>query len=279
MFASRLETQVTSAQMAHDVFISHSARDRPFAYAACATIETRKIRCWIAPRDITPGSDYAAALVDAIENARAMVVVLSSNSNASPQVLREVERAVSRSLPILPVRIENIELSKSMEYFVSSRHWLDAMTPPLEKHLERLADALMALLGGEKAVTTPPAATPPVRFVGTVPATGVAPAAVTPKKIVLLVADGRGTTEVTFDGSRDRRVLVGRGLQCEIPIKSPQVSQKHAMLTLDHGEWILQDLGSINGTRLNGNDVRSEPVREGDRIMLGDATIVVVRIG
>ncbi len=74
------------------------------------------------------------------------MLVLSETSNTSPQVSREVERAASRGLPIVPFRVSNVELSKEMEYFVSDRHWLDAVTPPLEQHLQKLALTVRALL-------------------------------------------------------------------------------------------------------------------------------------
>src|SRR5713101_8280389 len=48
--------------MAHDVFISYSSKDKPVADAVCAGLEGRGIRCWAAPRDILPGSDWGAAI-------------------------------------------------------------------------------------------------------------------------------------------------------------------------------------------------------------------------
>jgi hypothetical protein len=65
--------------MSHDVFVSYSSKDKPVADAVCATLEARSIRCWIAPRDILPGTDYGAAIVDAITQSRFMVLVLSAN--------------------------------------------------------------------------------------------------------------------------------------------------------------------------------------------------------
>jgi len=132
--------------MAHDVFISYSAQDKAVADAACANLEGRKIRCWIAPRDVLPGTPYAEALIDALNQSRIMVLVFSASANGSPQVMREVERAVNKGIPIIPFRIENVTPSKAMEYFLSAPHWLDALTPPLEKHLQRLADTVQALL-------------------------------------------------------------------------------------------------------------------------------------
>ncbi len=132
--------------MAHDVFISYSSKDKPVADAVCATLESNGVRCWIAPRDVLAGEEYAASLVNGLSMSRLMVLVFSANSNRSPQVLREVERAVSKGLPILPLRIEDAPMSRAMEYYISSQHWLDALTPPLERHLARLCDSVKALL-------------------------------------------------------------------------------------------------------------------------------------
>jgi hypothetical protein len=132
--------------MAHDVFISYSSKDKITADAVCATLESHAIRCWIAPRDVKPGEEYAAALVRALHDSRVLVLVFSSGANQSPQVLREVERAVSRGLPILPFRIEDVPPSEAMEYYIASRHWLDALTPPMEDHLVRLAETAKFLL-------------------------------------------------------------------------------------------------------------------------------------
>ena len=132
--------------MAHDVFISYAAQDEHTADAVCATLEAQRIRCWIAPRDVMPGVSYAEALIDAISESRLMVLVFSSHSNSSPQVMREVERAASKGIAILPFRIEDVAPSKFMEFFLSTPHWLDALTPPLEKHLGHLAETVKLLL-------------------------------------------------------------------------------------------------------------------------------------
>lgn len=132
--------------MEFDVFLSYSSKDKPAADAACHTLETAGIRCWIAPRDIIPGMDWGESIVEAITNAKAMVLIFSGSANNSPQVKREVERAVSKSIPIIPVRIENVLPTKSLEYFLGSPHWLDAFTPPLERHLQQLLKSVAAFL-------------------------------------------------------------------------------------------------------------------------------------
>jgi uncharacterized RDD family membrane protein YckC len=136
--------------MAHDVFISYAIEDKRTADAVCATLEARGIRCWIAPRDVLPGEDYAEAIVEAIIQAiiqgRVMVLIFSSHSNHSPHVRREVERAVVRGIPVLPFRIEDVSPSPSLEYFIGTAHWLDALTSRLTKHVDRLAESVRLLL-------------------------------------------------------------------------------------------------------------------------------------
>ncbi len=139
--------------MPFDVFVSHSSKDKLVADAVCARLEAAGIRCWIAPRDIVPGTSYGESIIDAIHSAKVMVLVLSANANSSGHIPKEVERAVSNGVAILPFRIEDVMPGKSLDYFIGSVHWLDAMTPPLEKHLDEL-------VGTVQKLTLPPVAFP-----------------------------------------------------------------------------------------------------------------------
>jgi hypothetical protein len=138
--------------MAHDIFISYSSKDKNVADALCSGLETQGIRCWIAPRDVRPGQEWAANIVDAIEECKNFVVILSTDSNKSSQVLREVERAVNAGKIVIPFRIENLTPSKSLGYFLSVPHWLDAMTEPLEQHIDHLV-AVINNLGYDDKTT------------------------------------------------------------------------------------------------------------------------------
>ncbi|MEY2563305.1 MAG: hypothetical protein QOH88_1498 [Verrucomicrobiota bacterium] len=131
--------------MPYDAFISYCSEDKKVADAVCGTLEARKIRCWIAPRDVGPGRTWGAAIVEAIGDSAVMVVIFSKHSNGSPQVMREIERAVNKGVAIIPFRVENVVPSKDLEYFISSCHWLDAMNPPLEQHIGELAEAILSL--------------------------------------------------------------------------------------------------------------------------------------
>ncbi len=132
----------------HKVFICYSHHDVGYAQSTCRALEGADIRCWMAPRDISPSKDWAEEIIDAISSAAIMVLVLSSSSNDSPQVRREVERAISKNVPVLPLRVEDVLLSKSLEYFISTQQWLDAFTAPFEAHLENLRICVLDVLQG-----------------------------------------------------------------------------------------------------------------------------------
>src|SRR5262245_19420994 len=111
--------------MAHDVFISYAQEDKATADAVCATLEKDGIRCWIAPRDVLSGTDWPVAILEAIESTRIMVLVFSEHANRSWAVKNEVERAMNREVPIIPLRIQNVPPAKTLEFFISTPHWLD----------------------------------------------------------------------------------------------------------------------------------------------------------
>ena len=137
------------------VFISHSSRDKAAAVAVCHALEARGIRCWIASRDIQPGANWGEAILNAIGQCKVMVLLLSSSANASGQVLREVERAVNRSVAIIPVRIEEVTPAAALEYFLSASHWLDAFAAPFELHLRRIVGVVETFLGGGQPPSVP----------------------------------------------------------------------------------------------------------------------------
>lgn len=137
--------------MAHDVFISYSSIDKALAEAVCAAIEAEAVGAWMAPRDIHPGQNYGEAIIEAINSSKVMIVVFSTNSNNSNQVLREVERAASKGVAIVPFRIEDLLPSKSMEYFLSGQHWMDAFAEPREAQIATLAKVIGASVAAAAA--------------------------------------------------------------------------------------------------------------------------------
>lgn len=137
------------------VFISYSAKDQETAHALCAALEESGIRCWIAPRDVVPGVAYEEALIDAIAASQVMLLLLSANSVSSEHVTREVRVASNKGIRVVPVRIENVALSKSMEYFLGTVHCIDALTAPLSHHFPRIVETFTHLVPLAPQATAP----------------------------------------------------------------------------------------------------------------------------
>lgn len=137
--------------MAHHVFITHAVEDKKIAELVCENLERNGIKCWIAPRDVPYGMNFEDAIVDAISDSSLFILILSSYSNNSPHVKREIQNACmgDAQTPILPFRVEDIKLNKALQYYLASTQWLDASTPPLESHLESLVTRVRAYLPKE----------------------------------------------------------------------------------------------------------------------------------
>jgi pSer/pThr/pTyr-binding forkhead associated (FHA) protein len=261
--------------MGHDVFISYANQDKPIADAVCALLEMKTIRCWMAPRDILPGADWSESIIDGIAECRAMVLVLSKASNKSPQVKREVAMAVNEGRVVIPFRIEEIELSKHMRYFISTPHWLDAFTPPLEQHLNRLQETIAQLLkvvgeGGGDGMgggRTAPVVLPPPRH----PSEGAegekrsfGPDAANPyetTKLSMRVPGERGARNICLLGQAEAHLGKNRRNDIVLRVcppteenddKSGLISRTHAVVELDGDQAVWHNMHCSNGTMIEG---------------------------
>ena len=79
----------------------------------------------------------------------------------------------------------------------------------------------------------------------------------------MLVGSGKRTV---LSGSR---VVIGRSRDCDVTLDDPNVSRRHAELRNEGGGWVVADLGSTNGVKLNGHRVNEHPLSPGDEIVLG----------
>jgi hypothetical protein len=203
-------------------FVSYSQPDHDCAHALVSHLEAEGIECWIAPRDISPSSDWAAEIIDAISAARVMILVFSASSNQSPQVRREVERAVHKQVRVLPFRIEPVMPSKSLEYFLSAQHWLDAVPAPLETHFRRLCNHLKsqqrgASLEQRAAAPAPSFSAPDLLHIERVLADYIGPLAKHLVKRAASQASDRGDLiarlSIELDAQSERSAFVQRCLE------------------------------------------------------------------
>lgn len=138
--------------------MSYSSENKNEADEICDYLESNGKSCWIAPRDIPVGAEYGEEIIKGLESSSALVLVFSRASNKSQHVLREVERAVSKNVPIIAFRIEECDVSKSLEYFISSCQWLDA-SGDMCGTLAELNIGIDGLLNADKDLFTPDEAT------------------------------------------------------------------------------------------------------------------------
>ena len=144
--------------MAPQVFISYASTDKAIADQICNALENAGVSCWMAPRNIAPGTDFPSAIVDAVNSAHAFVLILTEHAAASPHVLSEVGHAFNGKKRIIPFRISQQTLPEDLEYFLALTQWLDAPEGCTDRNLKRLIDATLAPLAGARAAPPPPAA-------------------------------------------------------------------------------------------------------------------------
>jgi hypothetical protein len=122
----------------YSAFISYASENREKAEELCASLEQRGLVCWMAPRDIRAGREYADEIIHGLERSAAVVLVLSQAANTSVFVLREIERAVSKDINVVPVHIEDVTPSPGLELFISGTHWMDVWRGNWDAHMDRL---------------------------------------------------------------------------------------------------------------------------------------------
>ena len=136
-----------------DVFISHSSADSKLAYAMCDYLEEKGIRCWIAPRDVYGGTEYAEAIIMGIRSCKIMVVLFNKNANDSIYVKNEVERAFNYKSILIPFKLDQTIPSATLELFLGSVHSLDATQGNPEDCFDLLYQNCARVLGKKERVT------------------------------------------------------------------------------------------------------------------------------
>jgi hypothetical protein len=127
------------------VFVSHASPDKAEAERLVQLLEGAGIPCWIAPRDVQMGTNYAGEIIDAIKATDVTLVLLSANANNSVFIPSEIERSASYGKRIVTVRIEPVTPSRNLELFIGPRHWIDLFDddPHREDNLRCLVKTLL----------------------------------------------------------------------------------------------------------------------------------------
>lgn len=135
------------SQAEAQVFISYASSDFVHAEAARQHLEAHGRRCWIAPRDINlQGLSYTEAIPQAIGQVRAVVVLLSQAANLSVHIPRELDLALERRLPLIPLRLADIQPAGQLKYLLQTCQWLDLFGRDLTQAMDELDRRLREVL-------------------------------------------------------------------------------------------------------------------------------------
>lgn len=135
--------------------VSHSSRDAQAAQKVCELLEARGLRCWIAPRDLRPGERWSDGIVRGIESASAVVLIVSRHVNDSPHVLAEVTQAVNLGRPIFPLVIDDVRLSRGLDYYLRPLHWLFVESASFEGPVDIVCEAMTGVRDWNDAAPAP----------------------------------------------------------------------------------------------------------------------------
>jgi len=133
----------------HEIFISYSSKDKALAERVCEKLEKNNLHVWIAPRDVPAGSNFAQSIVEAINTSQVFILLWTGNANKSKHILNEINQAFDRGIDIIPFRLEEIEPSSALQYYIGRTQWLDAFQSPWEQHLDKLIKQIINLIGIE----------------------------------------------------------------------------------------------------------------------------------
>ena len=137
------------------VFVSYATADRKQALLVCKALERRGTECWIASRDVAPGENYQESIVRALRGARAMVLVFSDAANNSDEIKKELSLASRYHVPVVALRIADVEPSDAFAYELSTRQWIDAFDG-WDRSIELLARRIGDLQAAEGGASSSP---------------------------------------------------------------------------------------------------------------------------
>ena len=132
--------------MAKDVFISYTTADKDIAYQIVDFLENNSVKCFVAPRDIDPGTSYASNLTKAIRETSASIIVASNSINASEHVLNELDVMVAEKKFILPFFIEDYEMNADYRYYLGRTQRIIAYPNAVESYFPKILDAISPIL-------------------------------------------------------------------------------------------------------------------------------------
>lgn len=133
--------------MTHDVFISYQTKNIEHAEAIYNKLQNNGIKCWFAPKNIGPATNFAEEILLGIKPAKVVVLVFSKYAQESEYVNKEIDAAFKENKHIVPIKVDESFPKDRMEFYLASTQWLDASPSALKKENKTLEDCYNNLLG------------------------------------------------------------------------------------------------------------------------------------
>lgn len=141
----------------HDVFISYSSKDIDITEQVRQILETNGISCWIAPRNIPGGSNYAREIPAAIRGCKVFLLIMSQQAQDSIWVYRELDRAINERKVVIPLLVEDVAFNDQFDFYLTGYHRYAAYEKTSEI-LELLVKRIQAVIDADTAPRTKSAA-------------------------------------------------------------------------------------------------------------------------
>lgn len=126
------------------VFISYSSKEVDTAIKVCNFLENNGIGCWIAPRNVDAGSNYASQIVSAIKKCEILILLASESTNGSGHVSNEVSLAFDNKKIIIPFKLEDFNFTDEFLYYLGRKHWIEAHSD-FNEALAKLKETVLSL--------------------------------------------------------------------------------------------------------------------------------------
>ena len=256
------------------IFISHSSRDKDTATQLVNHLESTGLSCWIAPRDVTPGMDYNAQITAGIRDSRLVLLLESEHASASEQVVREIDAAAARKLPVIPVRIAEYQRSEAFEHLLRTYQWVDAFPSTIDRYFDSIVESVNRTLGNaQESKPADPNAVP--KYIG-------------PYRVLKLLGEGgMGSVFQAEQRKPIRRTVALKRIKPGLDSKEILArfeSERQALARMDHPNIArVLDAGSDDFGRpffvmeyVPGNDL-SKIVRQTGRVVPRDAIEFVLQ--
>lgn len=277
--------------MSMSVFVSYSRRDYVTVYAIVRELSNHGVDIWIDQDNLNAGVRWDDKLQHAIENASHILLMMSRNSMESQNVRDEFSFAIGEGKEIIIALIDEVKLPLRLHRFqyIDLRSNYDKAFETLLRHLP--ASGLALPTGIENGTTLQQST---LLDDVTLQRNDVYKKSQTEDVSIVFPKDQPITSQLRtpflmleFEAEdvtsriwsmKHSNLIIGRGSDCDIKLVNPRISRQHLEIICQENEYFARDMGSSNGTFVNGHDITAKlyKLHDGDAIEIAD--IVHIRV-